>query len=367
MILKYLIEKEFKQFRRNVFLPQMLVMYPLMIMLVFPWAVNLEIKNINLTVVDNDRSVASARLIQKTSASGYFRYVGAAGTYDEALTHIERGDADIMLEIPDGFEKRMVCHEPNELLIAANAVDGTKGALGSSYLNAIVADFGRELFADQGTPFHDRAYIRVINRFNPHQDYKIFMIPALMVIVLTLICGFLPALNIVGEKEAGTIEQMNVAPVPKMIFILSKLIPYWILGLLLLTFCMLLARLIYNLTPVGNPPTLYAYTLVFLSLISGFGLIISNKSQTYQQAMFVMFFFLIVFILMSGLFTPIASMPGWARVITWFNPLRYFIAIMRAVYLQGTTFAELLPNGLPLIGFMLVFNLWAWLSYRKNG
>lgn len=367
MILKYLIEKEIKQFRRNVFLPQMLVMYPLMIMLVFPWAMNMEIKNINLTVVDNDRSMVSERLIQKASASGYFRYVTSSDSYDEALNYIEQGDADILLEIPYGFEKRMVRREPNEILIAANAVDGTKGGLGSSYLTAIISDLGRDLSAEQGIDLKNMANIQVINRFNPHQDYKLFMIPALMVIVLTLICGFLPALNIVGEKEVGTIEQMNVTPIPKLTFILSKLIPYWILGLMILTFCMLLARFVYHLSPAGSILTLYFWTLVFLSLISGFGLIISNRSQTYQQAMFIMFFFLIIFILMSGLFTPIASMPTWAQMLTRLNPLRYFITIMRYIYLRGANFTEILPNGVPMLAFMFVFNVWAWFSYRKNG
>lgn len=366
MIIRYLIEKEIKQLRRNLFLPQMLVMYPLLIMLVFPWAVNMEIRNINLTIVDNDQSQLSMRLKNKASASGYFRFVGMNDSFDAGLAAIEAGDADIILEIPNGFDKQIIRERHGQVLIAANTVDGMKGALGSSYLAAIINDFSDELQKERGISIQLPVDITVINRFNPRQDYKIFMIPALIVIILTLICGFLPALNIVGEKETGTIEQMNVTPVPKLLFILSKLIPYWVLGMLILSFCILLGKIVYNLFPVGSLLTLYGYAFLFLILISGFGLIISNKSKTYQQAMFVMFFFLIVFILMSGLFTPIASMPLWARILTYFNPLRYFIEIMRAVYLRGTTFLELWPEGMALSIFALVFNLWAWRSYRKN-
>lgn len=366
MIIKYLIEKEIKQFRRNRFLPQMLVMYPLMIMLVFPWAVNMEIKNINLSIVDHNKSELSSRLVRKASSSGYFRLVGVSDSYPLALSKIEEGKADMILEIPSEFESRLFREGRGNVLISANTVDGTKGALGSSYLSAIVADFNRELTNEIGTPQNIPINVEILNRFNPHQDYKIFMIPALMVIILTLICGFLPALNIVGEKEAGTMEQINVTPIPRLVFILSKVLPYWGLGIVLLSFCIFLGWLVYGLFPVGNLITLYAYTFLFIILISGFGLIISNKSQTLQQAMFMMFFFLIVFILMSGLFTPIASMPRWGQILTLFNPLRYFIAIMRAIYLRGATFIELLPQSIPLLLFAIGFNFWALKSYRKN-
>ena len=138
--------------------------------------------------------------------------------------------------------------------------------------------------------------ISVQNRFNPHLNYKFFMVPALMVMLLTMLCGFLPALNIVSEKEIGTIEQINVTPVSKFTFILAKLIPYWIIGFIVLNICFLLAKVLYGISPVGSLLTLYLFSLIFIVLISGFGLIISNYSGTMQQAMFVMFFFMIILI-----------------------------------------------------------------------
>ena len=181
------------------------------------------------------------------------------------------------------------------------------------------------------------------------------MIPALMGMLLTLICGFLPALNVVSEKEVGTIEQINVTPVPKFTFILAKLLPYWITGFIVLTLCFLLAWLLYGITPVGHFIVIYF-----------FGLVISNYSATMQQSMFVMFFFMLILMLMSGLFTPVSSMPEWAQVITYFNPLKYFMEGMRMVYLKGSGLLELLPEIGVLLLFALGFNTWAVISYRKN-
>ena len=229
-MIKFLIEKEFKQLFRNSFLPKLIFIFPCMIMILMPWAANLEIKNINLNIVDNDHSVLSRRLVDKIGASTYFCLTALPDTYDEALLAIEAGSADVVLEIPRDFEKDWVKGEAPRLLVAANAVNGTKGSLGGSYLSSIISDYTRELGSESssqglaGKPL-PRVDITTQNLYNPTLNYKLFMIPALMVMLLTLICGFLPALNVVGEKEAGTIEQINVTPVGKFTFIAAKLIP----------------------------------------------------------------------------------------------------------------------------------------------
>ena len=231
-MIKYLIEKEFKQLLRNSFLPRLIFIFPCMIMLLMPWAANLEIKNIRMNIIDNDHSALSRRLVDKITASTYFRTTALPDSYKEGLEAIEAGTADVLLEIPGDFEKDWVNGEAAHVLVAANAVNGTKGGLGSSYLSAIINDYGTELQAESGNipaaANGDLPRIDILtqNLFNPNLDYKLFMIPALMVMLLTMLCGFLPALNIVGEKEAGTIEQINVTPVGKFTFILAKLIPY---------------------------------------------------------------------------------------------------------------------------------------------
>ena len=370
-MIKFLIEKEFKQLLRNSFLPKLILVFPCMIMLLMPWAVNLEIKNIQLNIVDNDHSVVSRRLVDKIGASTYFRLTALPDTYDEALLGVEKGTADVILEIPHDFEKDWINGKAPRLLVAANAVNGTKGSLGGSYLSSIISDYARELRSEipvrtlAGKPL-PRIGISTLNLYNPTLNYKLFMIPALMVMLLTLICGFLPALNVVGEKEAGTIEQINVTPVNKFTFIAAKLIPYWLIGFVVLTICFVLAWLLYGILPAGHFLTIYGFALIFLPVVSGFGLVISNHSSTLQQAMFVMWFFMLVLILMSGLFTPIHSMPEWAQWITRINPLRYFVEVMRTIYLRGGGFAELLPQLGALLAFAAVANIWAVKSYRKS-
>lgn len=370
MVIKYLIEKEFKQIVRNKFLPKLFVMLPTVMLLVMPWAANQEVKGLKLSVVDNDHSSSSTRLIQKADASEYFTLTDVSPSYEQALHSVESGDADLILEIEDDFERNMENTGTGRVMISANAVNGVKSGLGSSYLGSIITDFSADLkdenglnhAANRGQTFRIAPYYQ----FNPHLDYKVFMVPALMVMMLTLLSGFLPALNIVGEKEKGTIEQMNVTPVGKFPFILSKLIPYWVVGFLVLSYSMFLAWLAYGLVPVGNILTIYLFATIYILVVSGLGLVISNNSATMQQALFIMFFFLMIFILMSGLFTPVNSMPQWAQYLTYLNPLRYFIEVMRMVYLKGSSYTEMIPHFCALCALAVALNVWAIFSYRKS-
>lgn len=371
-MLKFLIEKEFKQILRNSFLPKMMLMMPLMMMLVFPWAANQEVKNVRLSVVDNDYSTYSERLVNKVVSSGYFKLTDVSATNREAMNSIESGKADIIFEIQDEFERNLINDGAGRVMISANSVNGTKGGLGSSYLSSILTDYSGELRKENGgqiigaTAEIPSFSVTPQYKFNPHLDYKVFMIPALMVMLLTMLCGFLPALNIVGEKEAGTIEQINVTPVKKLMFVLAKLIPYWVIGFAVLSICMGLAALIYGIYPIGSLLTIFLFATIYILVVSGIGLVISNYSDTMQQAMFVMFFFMMILLLMSGLFTPTTSMPQWAQAITTINPLKYFIQVMRLVYLKGSVFGEMIPQFFALCGFAVALNTWAVFSYRKS-
>lgn len=362
-MLKYLIEKEFKQIARNKFLPKLIFMYPIMMMILLPWAATMDVKDINISVVNLDQSQLSKRLVDKIAASAYFILNNVSLSYNDAIESLEKDDADIILEIPHGFEETLIKEGNAKVLISANAVNGTKGGIGSAYLASIISNYSRELNNQQLSSAID---IVPQNRYNPTMDYKKYMVPALMVMLLTILCGFLPALNIVSEKETGTIEQINVSPVSKFTFILAKLIPYWIIGFIVLTTSVLLGRYLYGIAPQGSIPIFYLLASVFVLVVSGFGLVISNYSNTMQQAMFVMFFFMLILILMSGLFTPVDSMPKWAQIITMFNPMRYFIEIMRMVYLKGSGLEALSKQIFALIGFAIFFNSWAVYSYRKS-
>jgi len=305
----------------------------------------MEVKNIVVDVVDIDHTVDSQRLVQQIAASNYFIFGGQKATYAEAIKDIEKGKADVILEIRDG-----------KYLIAANAVNGTKGAMGSAYLSQIVT-------SHQPIP---NLQASILNLYNKGQDYKLFMIPALFAIVMMLMTGFLPTLNIVGEKEAGTIEQINVTPVSKWSFILAKLIPYWLIALFVITVCLLLAWLVYGITPVGPVWLIYVLAMLLALFFSSFGLIVSNYSDTMQQAMFVMWFFVVSIMLLSGLFTPTRSMPQWAYLTTYINPMHYFIDAIRTVFIRGGSLHETAHQVLALAGIGTLMGCWAVQSYKKN-
>ena len=344
MTLKYLIQKEFLQIRRNAFLPKLIIMFPIVIMCVMPWVMQMEVKNIVVDVVDIDHTVESQRLVQQIAASNYFIFGGQKNTYAEAMKDIEKGRADVILEIRDG-----------KYLIAANAVNGTKGSMGSAYLSQIVS-----------APVSTFSAASILILYNKQQNYKLFMIPALFAIVMMLMTGFLPTLNIVGEKEAGTIEQINVTPVSKWSFILAKLIPYWLIALFVITVCLLLAWLVYDISPAGPVWLIYVLAMLLALFFSSFGLIVSNYSDTMQQAMFVMWFFVVSIMLLSGLFTPTRSMPQWAYLTTYINPMHYFIDAIRTVFIRGGGLHETAHQVLALAGIGTLMGCWAVQSYKKN-
>ena len=352
-MLKYLIQKEFLSIRRNPFLPKLVLIFPVMIMCVMPWVMNMEIKNIVVDVVDNDRSTMSGQLVHRIEASDYFIFNGQKSSYEEALADVERGDADVIVEIPKDYERNSVRGETAQVLIAANAVNGTKGSMGAAYLSNIVIDRQTDI-------------VETLYLYNKNLDYKIFMIPSLMAIIVMLMCGFLPALNIVGEKETGTIEAINVTPVSKLNFILAKLIPYWIIGAIEIAICFVLSWAVYGITPEGSIALVYLLALLLAFVFSAFGLIISNYNNTMQQAMFVMWFFVVCLMLLSGLFTPVRSMPHWAYVTTYVNPMHYFIDGIRTVFVRGGDMQSIAHNLIVLSAFALIMSCWAMYSYKKR-
>jgi ABC-2 type transport system permease protein len=349
---------------------------PVMQLLILPLAANYEVKNINLSVVDHDHSSFSQKLISKITASGYFKLQEYNASFKDAFRLIESGKADLILEIPEGFERNLVRENlpagqsgEQNLFIAANAINGTKAGLGGSYLTKIIENFNSNIRMKWQQPNRNNPIpsieITSSNWFNPFLNYNIFMVPGILAILVTMVGGFFTALNIVKEKEAGTIEQINVTPIKKHHFILGKLIPFWILGNVVFTIGLIITRFIYGIIPLGNLIVLYGFIWLFLLAVLGFGMLISTYSDTQQQAMLIMFFFMMIFILMGGLFTPIDSMPGWAQVISRLNPASYMIDVMRMVILKGSGWKDIFPQLWKIALFAVVLNSWAILNYRK--
>lgn len=368
MTIQYLIQKEFLQIRRNTFILRLIVIFPIMIMCVMPWVMNMEIKNISVEVVDNDHSTLSSQLIHRIESSNYFIFNGQKQSYAEAMTDIDNGKTDAIVDIPHDFEKSLLCGEQPHIFVAANSVNGTKGSMALSYLSQIIGghigDFTTSKSTLESTSFD--GFISTLYLYNKHLNYKVFMIPSLMAILLLLTCGFLPALNIVGEKETGTIEAINVTPVSRSAFILAKLIPYWLIAFVVITICFILAWAVYGITCQGNILLCYLLAMLMALTFSGFGLVISNYNDTMQQSVLIMWFFVVCLILLSGLFTPVRSMPHWAYLSTYVNPMHYFIDAIRTVFVRGGDFHCIAHQVAALGIFAIVINARAKQSYKKH-
>lgn len=367
----YLIQKEFKQIFRNKGMIPIIFILPLLQLVILSNAATFDIKNINLSYVDYDKSSSSRALIEKFDASTYFHIATEFQSSKEATDAMAMGEVDIVIEIPRFFERNLWKQQNTDILVTINAIDGATAGVKNGYVNQIIRDFNKKhiqsLFLS-ATKENNPKTIQSIPSFwyNKTLNYKTYMVPGILVLLVTMITMFLSGMNIVREKEMGTLEQINVTPIKKYQFIIGKLFPFWIIGFALLTIGLLLAQHLFKIPMLGNFGLLYFYTAIYMLVILGMGLFISNFSDTQQQAMFIAWFFMVIFILMSGLFTPIESMPIWAQWITEFNPVKYFVQIMRMVILKGAGFTDILSQFYKTLLFAIIMNVLAVISYRKT-
>ncbi len=366
--LRFLLRKEIIQFRRNKFLPRLIFAFPILIMLIAPIVANMEVRGVDVAFVDCDHSAISRRVLSHLNASKHFRVKVVTSDYLLAYGQLEAGRVDVIGSIPEEFEKSVTGGVIPKIKVDANAVNATKGMLGSQYIMRTIASALSEVAAENGlaAAAADSDLTSVRYFYNETLDYRVYMIPAFIIILVLMVCCFIPALNLVLEKEKGTIEQINVTPVSRLEFTLSKLVPYWIIGMVVLTEGILTIGFVYGLWPEGSTGAIYLAAILFTFAMSGFAITVANGSDTMQQSIFVLFFFVMIFMLMSGMLTPLGSMPRWAQWITVVFPPRYFIHILRSIYLKGTTILELGVDYLALAGFAVVFCIVAALTYRKQ-
>lgn len=366
----FLLRKEFRQIFRDKSILAIIFIMPTIQLLILPLAANYEVKNINVTIVDNDKSSYSRELINKISGSTYFKLQSLESSYANALKNIENDATDLILEIPNEFEKNLIQNKNEQLFITVNAINGSKAGLGANYLSQTISDFNKDIKMKLTNPkaFYQAQTIDITsaNWFNKYLNYQMYFVPGILALLVTIVGGFLATLNIVKEKEIGTIEQINVTPIRKHHFILGKLIPFWILANIVFTIGLLITRFVYGIEPEGNILVMYSFVAVYLLAMLGFGLLVSTYCESQQQAMLVMFFFQLVFMLLGGLFTSIDSMPEWAIWISKFNPIAYLIDVMRMFILKGSGFKDILTHFICIIGFALVFNIWAIINYKKT-
>jgi len=369
--LKFLLQKEFRQIFRNRALLPLIFIVPIVQLLILPLAADYEIKNISISIVDHDHSACSQQLVSKITASGYFQLADYGSSFQHAFNQIEKDKSDLILEIPQGFEKNVVRENEQKLCIAVNAINGVKAGLGGAYLQQIISAYNNDIRMEwlQPPKFNPMPQLEVTssNWFNPHLNYRFFMVPGILVVLVTMIGAYMCALNIVKEKEVGTIEQINVTPIKKYQFILGKLLPFWIIGTFVFSVGLfVVARFVYGIVPVGSLLLLYSYLAIYLVALLGLGLLISTFSGTQQQAMSITFFFIMIFMLMSGLFTAIDSMPHWAYLIARCNPVTYFIEVVRMIILKGSSFDDIRYHFLVIFGFAVFLNGLAVWNYKKT-
>lgn len=366
-----LVRKEFRQLVRDKFLLRITLLLPIIQLLILPLAANYEIKNFNMAIIDRDGTTLSMRLVTKIQASGYFTMVGRATSWDEAQQMLDSDRADIIIEIPHHFERDMVLGRSPELPIHVSAINGLSAGVGAGYLGSIVSDYVAMLTSEKQVPAPAPQQvvpqIEVATQawFNPRFDYKIVIVPGILAMLITIIGVALSALNIVKEKESGTIEQINVTPLSRSLFMLSKMAPVFIIGMFQLAVGLVLAYYVYNVPVEGSLWLLLAFAVIYLVGMLGLGFTIANVSNSQIQVMFTIFFFLMIMILMSGLFTPVESMPQWAQSFNLWNPVAHMIAVVKMVLIKGSTAADLGIHWLCLSIFTVVTSCASVLTFRK--
>ncbi len=332
-----LLRKEFIQIVRNKPILAMMIGIPIIQLLILAHAATFELRSIEMVVVDKEHSIESRRLIGAFTSGGFFTVVGTSDHVDDAIDLLESNRAMFVLVIPADLTKSMTAGRQGKVQLLISGEDGVRAGLIQAYTNGIIRSQSRNYLLEMIPTRKDVASIEIRELFahNPELDYKYYMVPGILVLLVTLVGMLLSAMNIVREKEIGTIDQLNVTPIRRWQFISAKLLPFWIIGLLELAFGLAIAKLAFGIPMIGNLLLVFISAAIYLIVVLSIGLLISTVTHTQQQAMFIAWFFLVIFILMSGLFTPIQSMPEWAQVVTKLNPVSYFIEIMRRVLLKG--------------------------------
>ncbi len=356
--------------RDRATLAQVLIV-PIVQMLVLANAATFEIRNTPTWIVDLDRTSASRGLVNRIAASGHFDIINTEPSTAAADDSMLAGKTTLVLTIPHDFEASLVRTRAADVQLTVNAEKGSAAGIVQSYAGAILASYSAELSAGRdprsgpgttGGPIE----IRQHTRYNPTRNYKHYMVPGLLVALVTLIGTLLTAQNIAREKELGTLEQLNVTPITRGQFIAGKLLPFWCLALVDLALGLTVGVLVFDVPVAGNVFLLFGVAGIYLLVALGIGLFISTLVNTQQQAMFVTFFIVNIYLLMSGLFTPIDSMAPWVQVASLINPVRHFVTISRAILMKGAGLSEIATPLTFLSVFAVVVLTFAVRQYSKR-
>ncbi|MBN2613049.1 MAG: ABC transporter permease [Bacteroidales bacterium] len=366
----FILQKEFLQIFRNKTMLPIIVLVPFIQLIILVNAATLEMKRINMEVVDNDMSSSSRKLVDRFRASPFFSITRTTFSIKEAEKDLLEGRTGFVLHIMPGFEEKLGKESKASVQLLVDAVNGMTASLTNAYAQSVISDYNSDMVKARG----GNAFISIMPKtidiessywYNPQLNFKYYMVPGILVILVSMIGAFLTALNIVREKETGTIEQINVTPIRKYHFIIGKLIPFWIIALFELAFGLFLGRILFGMPVVGSLGLLFLFASVYLLVVLGLGLLLSTMAQSQQQVMFLSFFFLITFILMSGIFTPAESMPAWGQKANLLNPFAYFMRVIRMILLKGSGFKDIAGDLISITIFAAITLGMAIWRYRK--
>lgn len=373
--LGFFIYKELLQIFRNRAMLPLLFLLPMVQLLILSHVATNEVRDLRVAVQRSDDDPLSARLIDKMLASGYFSLAGLPANRAERDALLDRDQADLVLVIPPHFGRELRRGHTVEVQLLANAINTMKAGIAVTYAGSIVADFQRELLREgrigptsqiRVASCSPKLDVRYQHWFNPELEYQTFMVPGILAVLVSMLSLLLGAMNVVREREIGTQEQIAVTPVRGITFIGGKLLPFLLIGLAELTIGLGIAKLVFHTPTEGPLGVLYLFAALSIVALLALGLLISNLADTQQQAMFVAWFFMIIFVLMSGLFTPIESMPTWAQRLTWLNPIAQLVGIIRLNMLKGAALSEVWPFLRHLVLLGLGYSLLAVFFFRKR-
>lgn len=369
---RHLVRKEFRQVFRTKPMLGIIFVMPIIQLFVLSYAATTDVRNIRLTVLDQDRSAPSRQLAESFYQNDRFLRGPEAATPRELNDLLFRGQTDITLWIPIGYAETIAAGKQAEVGIAVDGQNASGASAALGYAEAIVRRAGARLLEDlrlaKPEMEHRIHRIEAVSRFfyNPELESRNYMVPAIVVLLLTIVSAMLTGMAVVREKEIGTLEQLMVTPISPAQLIIGKLVPFAVLSYFELALATTVAVLWFAVPLAGSLPLLAAASFVYLLVTLGGGLLASTVSQTQQQAMFTVWFFLVFGIMTSGFFYPIENMPPWIYVLTYLNPMRYFMSVIRGIFLKGATVIDLLPDLLPLLLIGILTLTVAALRFKKR-
>lgn len=340
---------------------------PIMQLIFFGYAVNMDVEHVSTVVFDQDRSVLSQDYLEKFISSGYFEFVDYVGNYSTLQSYIENGEAILAIVIPKDFQKKIERRETVRLQAIFDGSDGNKASITAGYLAGITQNFSKEILINYsnktGRKFSPVSAVTSETRawYNPDLKTRTFMVPGIVGMLLSIITLILTSLAIVKEKEIGTLEQLIVTPIKPIHLITGKLVPFAIMGFVVVGIIIGAMYSVFNIPVKGNIGFLFFSSFIYVLSTLGLGILVSTISKTQQQAMMLAIFVVMMpMVFLSGFAFPIENMPEVIQWLTYVVPLRYFMTIIRGIILKGIGLAELWTElfALLVIGvFVLVLSI----------